>query len=688
MIRKRQGPNVKIITDKYLRFCPRSGRFVGFKTPHGLVRVLAPLIGLIALAWIIFRVATKPSRIAYPCVRAAMPLASGFIGYLLLIGASLGLWAKAKRLQTIPAMVLTGALAIMGLFASYTFVNDPASAVESQLPTLQLNANAPMGTAVGIYPGRVVWVHRPEATNENCRPDSVSHEWYRTENNNQPVVDTMVSTAIRRLTGTSSDSSAWNAIFRFHNSTRGKGVVGYAAGEKVFIKANATSSWGGQFNTTDLSARTGVWYYAVSETSPAIVLSVLRQLVNVAGVAQTDIYVGDPMKHIYKHCYDLWHAEFPNVHYLDTDGYTNLGREKAIKSTTAKIKYSDRGTVLKSSGSTGTAITEDLLYDIFDQAEYLLNIPMLKGHKRAGVTMFAKNHFGSHTRSSASHLHGGLVAPEEYPNTPYRTDYGMYRVQVDLMGHQLLGKKNLFYLMDALWATDYELHIPVKWMMAPFNNDWMSSVFASFDPLAIESVGYDFLRAEFTEARGASTYPQMNATDDYLHQAADTSNWPTGIRYDPENDGTVLASLGTHEHWNDSLHMQYSRNLGSGNGIELVRGDVTTSLNEDQPTVASRIVLQQNYPNPFNPSTTIKFELPGASHVTMSVYDMVGREVSVLVNESSEAGIHEVKFDGSNLASGVYVYRLRVRPLDSAIGRDSKSGAGDLVQAKKFVILR
>ncbi len=138
-------------------------------------------------------------------------------------------------------------LAFMGLFVSYTFVNDPASAVERQLPTLHLNANEPIGTAVGIYPGRVVWVHRPEATNEKLRPASVGHEWYRPENNNQPVVDTMVSTAIRRLTGTSSDSAAWNAIFRFHNSTRGKGAVGYAPGEKVFIKTNATSSWSGQF---------------------------------------------------------------------------------------------------------------------------------------------------------------------------------------------------------------------------------------------------------------------------------------------------------------------------------------------------------------------------------------------------------------------------------------------------------
>ena len=661
------------VRDKYLQFCPRSGRLVGVKKPHGVAMALAPIIGLLALAWILFRVATKPSRIAYPCVRAAMPLASGFIGYLLFLGASVGLWCRAKKAQTMPAMLLTAALALLGLFVSYTFINDPASAVERQLATLHLNANQPMGTAVGIYPGRVVWVHRPEATREDCSPASVGHEWYRTENNNQPVVDTMVSTAIRRLTGTSSDASAWNAIFRFHNSTRGKGAVGYTSGEKVFIKTNATSSWGGQFNTADLSSRTGVTYYAVSETSPAIVLSVLRQLVNVVGVAQTDIFVGDPMKHIYKHCYDLWHAEFPNVHYLDTDGYTNLGREKAVKSTTAKVQYSDRGAVLKSSGSTGTVITEDMIYDIFSQAEYLLNIPMLKGHKRAGVTMFAKNHFGSHTRSSASHLHGGLVAPEEYPATPYRMAYGMYRVQVDLMGHELLGKKNLFYLMDALWATDYELHIPVKWMMPPFGNDWMSSVFASFDPVAIESVGYDFLRAEFTAARGAGTYPQMNATDDYLHQAADTTNWPVGVRYDPENDGTVLASLGTHEHWNDSLHMQYSRNLGTGNGIELVGAEALTSVTEYQPSIASQIVLYQNYPNPFNPSTVLRYQLPVASRVRLVVYDMLGKEVAVLVNEKKEPGSYQVQFDGRGLSSGLYFYRME---------------AGDFASAKRMLLLK
>jgi hypothetical protein len=69
--------------------------------------------------------------------------------------------------------------------------------------------------------------------------------------------------------------------------------------------------------------------------------------------------------------------------------------------------------------------------------------------------------------------------------------------------------------------------------------------------------------------------------------------------------------------------------------------------------------LGQNYPNPFNPSTTIKFELPTSLDVRLSVFDMLGRQVSVLVNERRNAGVHEVKFDGSQLSSGVYFYRLQ-----------------------------
>jgi hypothetical protein len=68
--------------------------------------------------------------------------------------------------------------------------------------------------------------------------------------------------------------------------------------------------------------------------------------------------------------------------------------------------------------------------------------------------------------------------------------------------------------------------------------------------------------------------------------------------------------------------------------------------------------LEQNYPNPFNPSTMIKFELPRRSYVSLIAYDILGRKVCSLVNERRDAGVHEVKFDGTGLAGGVYFYRL------------------------------
>jgi len=68
--------------------------------------------------------------------------------------------------------------------------------------------------------------------------------------------------------------------------------------------------------------------------------------------------------------------------------------------------------------------------------------------------------------------------------------------------------------------------------------------------------------------------------------------------------------------------------------------------------------LEQNYPNPFNPTTVIRYQLPAAASVTLAVYDVLGREVTVLVNDRRDAGVHEVQFDGANLASGVYLYRL------------------------------
>lgn len=74
--------------------------------------------------------------------------------------------------------------------------------------------------------------------------------------------------------------------------------------------------------------------------------------------------------------------------------------------------------------------------------------------------------------------------------------------------------------------------------------------------------------------------------------------------------------------------------------------------------VPANFTLAQNYPNPFNPSTTIMYQIPMNGHVTMKVYDVLGREVRTLVNTIQRAGRYEVKMDGSGLASGVYFYTL------------------------------
>jgi hypothetical protein len=74
--------------------------------------------------------------------------------------------------------------------------------------------------------------------------------------------------------------------------------------------------------------------------------------------------------------------------------------------------------------------------------------------------------------------------------------------------------------------------------------------------------------------------------------------------------------------------------------------------------IPNHYILNQNYPNPFNPTTKIKFGIPKSANVKLTVYDVLGRQVRVLVNQFKQANTYEVDFDGSNLPSGVYFYKL------------------------------
>ena len=84
----------------------------------------------------------------------------------------------------------------------------------------------------------------------------------------------------------------------------------------------------------------------------------------------------------------------------------------------------------------------------------------------------------------------------------------------------------------------------------------------------------------------------------------------------------------------------------------------STAVGSEPESVPVSLQLRQNFPNPFNPVTEITYELPSAAFVTLKVYDQLGREVTGLVDDRKEAGIHAVRFDGAGLTSGVYFYRL------------------------------
>jgi len=123
-------------------------------------------------------------------------------------------------------------------------------------------------------------------------------------------------------------------------------------------------------------------------------------------------------------------------------------------------------------------------------------------------------------------------------------------------------KKTVLFMIDSLYGSPSPDADPSKWNSAPFNGWWPASLFLSQDGVALDSVGFDFMNNEWG----------MRAnSDNYLHEAALANSPPSGIVYAPNGDGARLASLGVHEHWNNSTNKQYSRNLSpTGEGIELL----------------------------------------------------------------------------------------------------------------------
>ena len=114
-----------------------------------------------------------------------------------------------------------------------------------------------------------------------------------------------------------------------------------------------------------------------------------------------------------------------------------------------------------------------------------------------------------------------------------------------------------------------------------------------------------------------------------------------------------------------------------------------TGLTEERPALLPlSAILEQNFPNPFNPTTTIRYTIrnTGTSAIMftqLKVYDVLGRELATLVNEKKPVGNYEVEFDGSDLPSGIYYYRLSV-----SVWSSQDEQAGNFSETKKLVLLK
>jgi hypothetical protein len=412
-------------------------------------------------------------------------------------------------------------------------------------------ANTPLGAGKGIHPGRVAWVRDANATSW----DGTTGHWWDDAYTDRRAVERMVSRVLQDLAGRKNDKQAWDALFRNFNETRKLGSSGYRAGEKIAIKINCNQDRSPEWGTSTPmggGAARGSRPPLNGLPSPHAVAALVAQLITVAGVPGEDITlyevaggrnIGQP---IYSRIRANSARGFQAVKFLVNDDYKLGGRLSPTPDEANPIQFSMAG------------VPAAYLPQQVTEAKYMINMALLRPHGMAGVTLIGKNHFGSvHFPDN-----GGWTPAPLHRYVSRNLPLGSYNALVDLMGHRHLGGKTLLYMLDGLYSAEHnESNV---YRFASFGDDWASSILASQDPVAIDSVGLDILRSEprATQVRG-------NA-DNYLHEAAQAGKAPSGTAYDPERDGTPLASLGVHEHWNNATERKYSRNLGRQEGIELI----------------------------------------------------------------------------------------------------------------------
>lgn len=400
--------------------------------------------------------------------------------------------------------------------------------------------HGPLGRGIGAMPGRVAWVRDGAAVAWDG-----SGYWWQREHFDEEALRHMVADGVAATAGADDAATGWRALFEAHNARIGR-EGGYESGQRIAVKANMNGA--GTFGADEDSA--------MSYTTPVLLRALLLSLVEDAGVAPADITVYDVCRIFPQHMMELC-------------------SEGALAGVS--FRYNDAGGENDATGDEDAPIawSADVAGDLnvvprcVSEADYLVNLASLKGHSY-GLTLSAKNHFGSLVNSSRTR------PPEAAGIHRYVSGQvmGMYTVLVDLLANANLGGKTVLWILDGLVPASSEgasvTPEAARWEGAPFDGRFCASVLFSQDPVALDSVGADFLANQpAITSRNAALAGNLGV-ENYLHEAALADAAPSGTAY-LDGAGNPAGSLGVHEHWNNATERLYSRDRGEPEGIELVR---------------------------------------------------------------------------------------------------------------------
>lgn len=480
-------------------------------------------IGILLAAWFIFRVGTRPDRILYPCQRTILTQAQTYVSNAatpLIGGLLIGLrnfWSKiiTKRNIIVGALILVAFAG--GILLSDNFKEPQKINVPQYISSLRNSDSGNLITGMSVkenYPHRVVSVHNSDAsswtfyscTSGTCAP-------YYGNFVDQSVVDNMIDRGLMELTETSTIEEAWGEI-----------LPDYLAGEKIAIKVN--------FN--DAITGGGIYGYGdndvLVDALPQPINSIVRGLTSF-GVQESDIWIFDCSRYITDRFRAKISNDFPGVYYYDRaiggGTPTGPGASNIIQATydstdpSANIDFT----------LSGYSSTSHKICDVLVNADYLINMPIFKRHGGSEISLSFKNHLGS-----INGFTSGGHSMHSYFYTPNRGGTYFSTTQnplVDINLNTNIKDKTVLIVGDGIYGTWPHNNIgPYQWVS--FGTDSPNILFFSVDPVAIDSVMYDYLLRENT-ARGTYIHPDAGA---YLQIA--------------ENNG-----IGVFEHWNNDLDRTY-----------------------------------------------------------------------------------------------------------------------------------